>query len=324
MIRALILVAMLVPGPARADPLFGIAGTLPASGDYGEVLEGLRATSADATSLTLFWDDFMVEGRYAPETDWPPIANAVYPATGLALTLTIPVIDTVADRRPADLQVLAWDDPALATAFVGFVEEVLARMPDLPLIYLAIGNEVDGFLQGPDWQAYGRFFTAVRRELASTHPDLPIGVTLTWGGLRNRPEARALADLGDAWLVTWYPLGPGFEVLDPALTPRTLTEILTAAGDHPVYLAEAGYPSGGCGGSEARQARFVEYLIEENDPRLRLVMLVWMHDLSVPEIAGYTEYYGVDSPCFAGYLATLGLRSHAGPDKPAFTLLRNR
>ncbi len=320
----LIALLVVVGAAAQAQPLLGIAGTFSQSGDYDDVLEALDAVDVHTISLTLYWDDFDQDGTFAPEADWPVIANQVYPAIGISLTLTVPVIDTVADRRPEDLRDLDWDDPQVITRFTAFLDALFARIPDLSLVYLSIGNEVDVYLQGDMWDQYGRFFEAARDHVATRHPGLVIGTSMTWGGLSTLPEARRLADAGDAWLVTWYPLGPGFVVQDADSASATLARMLETAGSSPVYLAEAGYPSGGCNGTEAGQARFVRHLLAADDPRLRLIMLFWLHDLPPDEVARYTTYYGVSDDCFARYLATLGLRSHDGRDKPAFTLLRNR
>lgn len=313
-------------GSLRADPVLGIAGTIPASGDYGEVLQALDEVGATATSLSLFWDQFDHDGQYSPITDWPSIANDVYPDRGLALALTLSTIDTVEDRRPLDLYDRPWSDPEVIARFIVFLDEVLTRMPDVPLVYLSLGNEVDAYLSGAEWEEFGAFFDAVRAHVRLIHPDLPVGVTMTWPGLRDSAEARALADRGDGWIVTYYPLSPGFEVAPPDAAVAALDEIMALAGDRPVWLAEAGYPSGGCGGSERAQRDFVEELLDRgaDHPRLGLVMLTWMHDLNDAQVQSYRQYYGIGGECFAGYLATLGLRTHAGADKPAFTLLRDR
>ncbi len=318
----------LLASPALADPVFSIAGTLPANGDYDVVLQGLTDAGADATSIALFWDELERDGRYAPDADWPAIANLVYPLRGIKVQLMISVVDTVADRRPADLRGLPYDDPRVIARFDAFLTQVLTRMPAVTLVGLGIGNEVDGVLQGSDWAAYGRFFQAAQDTAHRLRPGLPVGMTVTWAGMQGPQgaQARVAADLGDVWMVNHYPLLPGFAIDRADAIPGTIDAILAAAGDKRVFLTELGYPSGGCGGSEGEQADFVRRALDRvaDDPRVGLVTLVWMHDLSDAEVAGYATYYGVGGDCFAGYLATLGLRTHDGTDKPAFTYLRTR
>jgi hypothetical protein len=202
---------------AGADPILSIAGTFAADRDYDTVLQGLADAHADATSVTLLWDEMEVDGVYAPPFDWPAISNLVYPAKGLKISLMIAVVDTVADRRPADLQGLAYDDPLVIARFDAFLTEVLTRMPYVDLVGIGIGNEVDGVLRGDDWAAYARFFSAAQSTALRLRPDVPVGMTVTAGGVFG-PEAehvRELADLGSVWMVNYYPLLAGFEIADP-------------------------------------------------------------------------------------------------------------
>lgn len=316
-------IAALLAAPVQSQPRLGIAGTEPSSGGYDAVLDAMAQADVHVTSLSLFWDEFDIAGTYAPATDWAGIANQVYPDLGIALTLTIPVIDTVADRRPEDLRHLSWDDPMVLARFTRFIDRVLGDMADVEILTLAIGNEVDGHLVGTEaWRAYVTFFTAARAHVRRTHPDLTIGVTMTWNNLRRDPRARDLAEASDAWFVNWYPLAPGYEVLPPDTFAPTLDLMRELAGDQPLYLTEAGYPSGGCGGSAEGQEAFVRTVVEAQG--IELAMLVWLHDLGPGEAHAYASYYGTQDACFIDYLSTLGLRSHTGFDKPAFGFLRSR
>lgn len=307
-------------------PLLSIAGTEAQGQDYGGVLEALHDVGAEATSLTLYWDELERSGVYGPDPDWPAIANAVYPAQGLAITLNIAVIDTVADRRPADLQGLPWSDPQVISRFNSVMSSVLATMEQTDLTSIGIGNEVDGFLTGDAWEEYAEFFAATRDATKQLRPDVPVGVTLTWGGLAQNPQARDLADLGDVWMVNYYPLDAAFQVTDPTQTRDTLAAMVAAA-PVPVFLTETGYPSGGCHASAAGQEVFLRNVIgfaEDHPAEMPLVTLVWLHDIAPNLVDSYATYYSVDDGCFADYLATLGLRTRDGRDKPAFAWLRER
>ena len=153
---------LLLATPVWADPILSIAGSFAADRDYDTVLAALEDVDADATSVTLFWDEMEVDGIYAPSFDWPSISNFVYPGRGLQVSLMIAVVDTVADRRPADLRGLAYDDPVVIARFTAFLTEVLTRMPGVDLVSIGIGNEVDGVLQDEDWAEYASFFVAAQ------------------------------------------------------------------------------------------------------------------------------------------------------------------
>ena len=328
--RLSFLIAMLLAvapagGILRADPVFSIAGTLPESGDYDTVLAALADVGAEATSLTLFWDDLEPAGRYDPDVDWPAIANAVYPEAGLALTLTISVVDTVADRRPEDLRALDWDDPRLIARFAAFLDRVLGRMPDVELLQISIGNEVDGVIGADRAEAYGRFFRAARQVARRHRPEVPVTITMTWPGLRSSAAMRDLADLGDAWSVTYYPIDADFAQAPPETLPAVPSQMRALAGDAPILLAEVGFSSDGCGATgEATQKRFFGTLFDTLAGRddVSLVQLVWLHDIGAEEVAGYAGYYGQAAPCFSRYLSGLGLRHADGRDKLAFRWLR--
>lgn len=322
----LIAATFIFSNAATAQPIEALAGTLPASGDYGEVLAAIEQVGAEATSLTLYWDDLQRDGRYAADPDWPAIAQAVYPPRDMRIQLTFAVIDTLADRRPATLRGLAWDDPRVTASFAALVTDVLSRMPDVDLISVAIGNEIDGHLTDASVDEYARFFERGRAAIRSIRPDVPVTTKVTWPGLRDRPALRALARRGDALSITWYPMDTAFHFATPDAALGDLKE-MAAMANGPWELSEVGYPSHGCGASSPQtQAQFHAGLsvAAASDPDLRLLQRVWSHDISPPEVAAYADYYQTDAKCFTAFLASLGLRTAQDNPKPAFEALIKR
>ncbi len=103
---------------------FGIAITESSTIDYESDVNQAIEAGATATSLTLFWDEAMKDGRYAPDFDWPRIVNSYFPSKNLGLVLSLAVIDT-------------------------------------DLVAISIGNEVDGvFTTTQDWEEFASFFKA--------------------------------------------------------------------------------------------------------------------------------------------------------------------
>ena len=80
--------------------------------------------------------------------------------------------------------------------------------------------------------------------------------------------------------------------------------------------------------SPLMQAAFVRELFRAWDrhPEIGLIHLTWLTDVSEGAVDLFLDYYGVADPRFAEYLATLGLRYHAGAgrDKPAMYELRRQ
>ena len=239
----------------------------------------------------------------------------------------ISVIDTVADRRPADLQQRAFSDPVVIDRFEAFLTEVLTAMPEVTLTSIGIGNEVDGYLTDDTYDDFAVFFAAASDVAHQLVPDVPVAMTFTWDGLQSDLKAQSLAALGDVWMINYYPLTPEFQTKPPSNTADVLTDMLVLADRTPVFLTETGYPSGGCGATEVGQLAYIQQVLQFaqiNAARMPLVTLVWMHDLPADDVETYADYYGQTSDCFADYLSTLGLRTHDGRDKPAFSWLRNR
>ena len=315
---------------AEAPGVLGIAVTMAEDEDFFAAMIAAKQAGADAATLSLFWDETMVDGAYAPKMDWATQANSFYPTARFRLAQTLPVIDTVADRRPADLRGLAWDDPAVLAGFADYATAVIGRLDRVDLTHIAIGNEVDGLLATPDdWAGYGRFYAAAVKVVKGLRPDVPVGVTMTWPGLNgpNAAQAQALAAQGDIWLITHYSLDAGFHIRPPDEIAATLDAMIAMAAGKPVFLAEVGYPSDGCETDEAGQLAFFQGLFAAWDSRaadIPLMSLVWLHDLSPTAVGELQGYYGVGDDCFGRYLGSIGLRSHAGADKPAFAWLRAR
>ena len=299
---------------------------MPRSGDYGAVLAAMDDIGANATSLTLYWDDLVKNGTYGADPDWPSIAEAVYPSHSIKIQLTFAVIDTLADRRPPELQDLTWDDPHVVRSFAIMAKEVLARMPNIDLVSIAVGNEVDGHLSRDKVNEYARFFEQAKSTLHDLRRDVPVTVKVTWPGMRDHPEFRALARKGDAFSITWYPMDANFHFHPPS---EALAEMraMDAMANGPWELSEVGYPSDGCGASSERtQAIFHEGLISAQAlyPNLTLVQRVWSHDISSAEVSAYSEYYASDANCFRAFLGSLGLRTARDLAKPAFNTLKAR
>ncbi|MGL5009074.1 MAG: hypothetical protein ACRC6I_04280 [Paracoccaceae bacterium] len=312
---------------AAADPILSIDITLAEGEEYPDAVAVIRAAGAGATSLSLFWDELEpTPGVYAPKDNWPAIANIYFPFTGLDFTLTFSVIDTVADRRPPDLQGLPWDDPLVIARFTAHLTAVLERLPNVPIIAIAVGNEVDAHLADPDdIAAYARFLAAARTHLATLRPGLPVAAKLTFSGLTADPaRLQPILDAGDAAFFTYYPRAPDFSLRPPTDAPADLDRMIDLAAGKPLWLLEAGYPSDGCGTAPDGQAEFVREIKAAAMARgdeIALLSFTFLTDLPEAAVDDLTQYYGVPGDCFRRYLGSLGLRTAVGAPKPAFAAL---
>jgi len=319
-------------GLSKGQRVLSLDLTEPASNNFDDVVARAKAVGAEATSLSLFWDDLETSpGSYQPNPNFLAIADLYYPAQGLALNLEINPVDTTQLRLPPDLVGTNWDDPALQARFRSLLDWVATEVPNLRLISLSLGNEVDIFL-GNDaaaWAGYTQFFQNAAAHAHTLFPGIPVGVKTTHAALFGPGAAltKALHAGADGVFLTYYPLRPDSTVLPPSVVRRDLERILRRFPNKQIYLLETGYPSGAlCNSDEAKQAAFVRAMFRVWDryrDRIPVIEFVWMHDISPSALQFYEAYYGISDPVFLEYLGTLGLRNYAGSgsDKLGFQAL---
>lgn len=315
--------------PERGARNLGMGVRAAQDGDYDAAMDRAQTVGVSTVPLSFGWDDIeTAPGVYS--NAFLAIADAYYPPRGVSIALTLSPIDTNVDRRPADLQPLAFDDPATIARFNALLDWVFGQITNLDLEALAIGNEIDAFL-GVDlalWAEYEAFFVATSAHARSLRAGLRVGAKVTFNGVIG-PVAAAIGSLqsaADVVLVTYYPLNADFTVRDPAEIEADLADLCAMFAGRTLFLSEAGYPSGsGIGSSEALQAEFVSELFLAWDPRrdqIELVILEWETDLSAAEVDAYRIYYGVNDPNFLEYLATLGLRTWPGPGSDKLAMMQ--
>jgi hypothetical protein len=330
---ALLLTLAAVGSATAAEPkghrILGIAINDGPGTDYDSSFELARAAGLQAIELSLNWDEIELEpGVYRPNPDWLKTASSVYPQFGTKVALAINPIDTTMDRRPSWLKAKSWDDHAVITAYVRLLTWALDNAKSLDLLSLSLGNEVDGVLSrsAADWTAYTSFATTTAKAIRTIRPKLLIGVKTTFAAFKGplSDRARTLHQNMDVALLTYYPLNDDFTVKPPASVSGDLAYAVKTLQGKPLHFAEIGYPSSvECGSSPEQQADFVHQVFETWDKhanQIGFMNFVWLNDISKAEWGGYVQYYGVNTPCFIQYLATLGLR-HNNRDKPAFQAL---
>lgn len=311
-------------------PLLGISITDGALG-FDESYAIARSAGTQVYEVPLQW----AENETAPgkfKNPLLPIINDFYPREGMYLGITLNPIDTTALQVPEDLVALPFDDSQVIERFKQFVDFAAASLSNTTIVYVAIGNEVDGRLAtASDWEQYTNFVAAVAPYVREKFPRAVVGTKITFAGLtgNTKVEAQSLNTHTDAILTTYYPFVDGTFTVKPVNTiPDDFANLIAQYPNRPIYFTEIGYPSGaGNGSSEAQQADFVRSALaawDTHKARIPVMNFVWLHDLNPDDIAGYEQYYGISDPGFISYLATLGLRTYEGEDKPAFTVLREQ
>ncbi len=315
------------PGAGPDWRVLGIHASEASDGDFDAAVN--LAVSAGARALHLHLDWSGLEG--APETydaTFPDIANIYYPARGIPLYLTLRPINTVRREVPADLQNVAWDDPVMIQRFAKLLDFLFARMPDVDIPALAIGNEVASVLQTEeDYAAYRTFLMAARAHARTLRPGLAVGVTAQFNELIGASQARiaTLNEVTDFVSVTYYPLAANGLVRAPSVVGSDFDAITAAYPGREVIIQECGYPSSpDTGSSETMQRDFVVAVFaawDDHKTTISHIAFEHLHDWSEATVDTFTVYYGSTAPAFRGFLATIGLRNHDGTAKLAWAAL---
>jgi hypothetical protein len=299
-------------------------------GDYDAAMQIAINAGAEAVSMSLGWDDIeTAPGEFNPETNWLEIANAYYPMQEIAVSLVINPIDTNVDRRPQDLRDKDYDDPQVIARYNALLDYIHIQIPDLQLVSLSIGNEIDATL-GDDaeaWQQYTNFFAATSVHARTLWPDVPVGSKVMYSGAMGESTSyvQALTVHADIVMITYYPLDAKFQVQDPAEAETDLQKLVTTFEGKDIVLAEVGYPSSEVNGSSMiKQAKFVHHMFVAWDKyadRIKLISFTFQTDMSPERVSDLEAYYGFSNKAFAEYLHTLGLRTYDGKDKLAWKQL---
>lgn len=316
----------LAPPRPRGDRTLALDVTAADGEDFDRAVTAARDLGATALSLTQAWAILeTAPGQFAPETDFLDIANTYYPTRDMAVALKLPSVDTNVDQRPADLRDTPWDAPEMAARYRALLTYAASRTPDLDVSHVVLGNEVDIFF-GDDragHAAYRTFIASVIDHARGLWPEAVVGTVVTFDGATGlrADEAAAIQALGDAALVTYYPLDDGFQVREADTVGRDVARLLDRLGGE-VHLMEAGTPTGReTDGSEADQADFVEALFDAWDAhanRVPYLSYSFLTDFPEASVSEFEAYYGISDPAFLSYLGTLGLRTASGQEKPAY------
>jgi hypothetical protein len=239
------------------------------------------------------------------------------PATSL---MFIPAaIETTQRSVPAGLRHAPWASRRMIGAYRRLIDRAAVHL-SRQVRFISIANEADVYLSSHPRQTAGfiRFAQTEIRELRRRVPGAKVGVTVTFSGLISaHPQiARRLARLGNATILTYYPLGAGYRPRSPRSPTADIPTMVRLARGRPLVIQEAGYPSARTlHSSPARQATFV-----------KAVFAAWnRHPRAIPFLSFYTLFDAPARDCATAgrvpslaFLCSLGLHDRDGRPKPAW------
>lgn len=299
--------------------------------DYTTALNQARAIGVEQVTFALDWGTVETAPGQFDLTN-VDIANTYYPQMGVKVAMSVRPVSTNYRTMPPDLMGLPLDDANVIARFNAWLDVLHEHLGGVALTGIYIGSEHDvSFGTDPvEWARWQRFWDQTRPHAKALWPTVPIGTEFTFESLTqfaSTETARSNAD-ADVIVVSYYPLGSGFQVMPPAAVKSGFDQIASRYPNRKVHYNQIGYPSSATNGSnEELQRQFVAELFRAWDAHassVDIVNIVWQTDLSQAEVEAFEELYNLHDPAFAEYLRTLGLRTYAGADKPAWTELGAR
>ncbi len=321
--------------PTVTRPYLGLTANLAASespSNYLNVLSAVRASGADLQYVSLQWDTFSPSPGVVDTTNLRAVVDGLEGVFGYAVYVNLATLDTNVDRRPTDVQGLAWDDPAVVARLDASVDALIAalqRPTRRPLVALALGNEVDAYLAGHPSErvAYEHLLLHEYARIHAAVPGLPVAVsTISPTDSPNAAIGDSLHAYGDLVVFTYYPFqrGTDFQHRPTSVLDGDFDAMALRAGSKRWALQEVGYSSSAMNASSpAAQADFVTRFRSRiaRESRDRLLFANWFcySDFSSTIVNQLLGYYGASSPGFAAYLGNLGLRDTLAAGKPSWS-----
>ena len=304
---------------------------------------------ADVATLQIPWSRIEVSaGGYDPAYgNGLTQINGAYPALRFGLSLTLSPIQGTHLTLPDDLRLavlngtIRLSDPQVIARYKNLLSYVRARLPDVPLVSLQIGQDVDLYFtqvtQPLFWPDFGAFVAAVSAHARQLWgPDLPIGLTATHQGLLTEPTRSlmlALNQVTTAASVSYQPRHADFTVIAPEEVELQVQQLIALYYPKPIYFNGVGYPSGSVtGSSPTRQAQFLHAFFRVWDRYAALIPFASFQRLNdfsrarAESEAAQLAWQLPPSvlPTASAYLESLGLRTFAGAGthKTAYRTLR--
>ncbi len=306
--------------PAALERAVGVTLNAGPGGEQQAFEEFLDA-GANAIEAAQPWSE-LEPGRHRYRLgDVAAIVSGVRSEPAMRVMLIPAAIETTRRSVPRDLVRAPWDSQRMIARYRGLLRHLSPHLTR-QVRFLSIANEADIYFSAHprELPAFLRFARTEIAALRRLSPATRVGVTVTYDRLTSAHPyvARKLARLGDATVVTYYPLAGGFRMRPPSAPLHDIPRLVRLAHNRPLVLQEAGYSSAArLGGSPSAQARFV-----------RNVFAAWdRFPRAIPFLSFYSLFDLPASACRAhsdevAFLCSLGLHRRDGRPKPSWKAFR--
>ena len=323
-----------------------ILNTTPAS-SFENNMTTAKSIGATGMILGLGWNqiekvtpnDCLAPGQYTDPGNALAIFNQILPLHETKLSLSISPISTSINLLPENLKDKGLNNPLVVCRFNKMLEFVFSKIPNIDLISIQFGNEIDGFSSADKdlsfWSEYWGFFSQVSQTAKKLRPNLKVSITGTlYGTIGESSNVLAkggleqLYKISDIVSVTYYPLNSNFSVKDPAVIDREITKLINLYPNKLIYFNEVGYPSGSRKYTKLNddQEQFVEEIFKSWDKHINhipFISFLRLNDLSREDAEFVARSYGLEThQAFISFLEKLGFKHFDGTHKDSFNKLR--
>lgn len=332
MARRLVIALMLTASLGMAQtpklPLVGIQPGEPTGGfgpgGWEKNMQHLVDLGQGLLPFSLIWDQMLETQPRQIDLQYLDMMLHASDQFKLPILLVLHTITTNVNALPADLKSKHLDDPEVLARFKTLLDDMVPRFKGR-VPWLMIGNEVDVYFQDQPAAlvAFDRFYAAAYQEIKRLAPEVQVGLTFTYDGIRQHPEIfKTLGPRGDVNCLTYYPMGANFQFEDPSVADRDIGKMGAIVGSKKFILSEIGYGSApSLGSSEAKQAEFYRNVFQAlRKHRDHLVAAVFLHqrDWSTKTCDDFAVWYRMGGKEFKDYLCSLGIMDQNARPKEAW------
>jgi hypothetical protein len=317
----------------KGDRLLGVGvSTNSETGTLGESIAHIKSAGAVVVPVEFNWNTIESGTRnYSDPGGMLALLNTLLSTRQVKLSLTVAAIDKASAKLPADLAGLSFSSGALTSRYNEMLNFVFSKLPNVEIIFVGVGSEVDLYSQDPTFATeFSGFLGAVKNHVHSQRPASKVGVSATLQGLfsDSRDEMLEINTESDVVAVTYYPLNADASVKQASAPATDLPLVLELYPDREIFLVSTAYPSSsGSGSDETKQSNYVKELFRVWDvysDRWLLTCFAALTDLSRTQAEALATSAGRSDESFIEFIRSMGLRTYpqSGTDKPAFITLK--
>ncbi|MCI0445931.1 hypothetical protein L0152_22295 [bacterium] len=300
-------------------------------GNYEDAFKLAKDVGMDRIGLFLSWNVLEPKPQQFDGT-LLDIAAVYYPAHHVKIDLTLTVVNTNHLDTPSDLQNRSFSDPVVIDRFKKLINFVFTKLKPDQLASVNIGSEYDKFF-GTDqkkWAEFAAFYKSARDHLKTKWPSVLVATETTFDGVTGptRDAIKEINKISDAIGISYYGIQNNMEVIEPKKVHEAFDTVCSIYSGKKIYFFQFGYPTSNLlKSSTLKQREFVEESFlawDKHVDQIHLIDYTWLHDHSPESVDQILKIYNFFDPKFREFIATLGLRTFSGQDKPAFVALKKQ